>query len=399
MGTLETLKQYGLTPEDYERLLNKCQDKLDKVIDDDWSEILGEYGIDWNPDTLRKAVQPPIFGGAFVRRYYEENKHDAPSNLEDQIRRLESAKTQYRDWHNAFNEQNRTNARVEQKLDYLESAMKGVGETRFNAVECVPHSYASDKEMLIMLSDWHIGGQFYNITGCFDDVIAKERLECLLSNVFEIQKLHKISKCKVVLLGDLINGNIHQRIKVTNRINVIDQIKEVTELLSSFCERLCVTFEKVELHDVSGNHTRIDRKDDALHDERLDNLVAWAVQSFLSHKENFEYVETMVSTDIDVFDVCGKNYVAVHGDYDSFSKTGVSDLTLMLGFKPYAILFGHMHTCAMDEVAGIKMVRGGCLSGTGDDYTFEKRLRCGASQMVLICSERGIDCAYPITMD
>lgn len=398
MGTVETLAQYGLTPQTYEELLDKCQDKLDKIIDEDWSEILGEYGIKWNPDTLRKAVQPPIFGGAFVRRYYEENKQDAPSTIEEQIRNLEIAKTKYRDWHNAFNEQNRLDARVSQKLDYFGEVMKEVGANRFVGVGFPDLSCTSDKEMVIMLSDWHIGAEFYNANGCFNDDIAKERLASLLSRIFEIKKCHSVNRCKVVLLGDLINGNIHHRIKVTNRINVIDQIKEATELLTSFCERLCVWFEKVELHDVSGNHTRIDRKDDALHDERLDNLIAWSVQKFLSHKKNFEYVESAFSTDIDIIDICGKNYVAVHGDYDPFSKSGVSDLTLMIGFKPYAILFGHLHTCALDEVSGIKMIRSGCLPGTGDDHTFEKRFKSDPCQMVLICSENGLDCAYPVTL-
>ena len=404
MSAIDTLSKYGLTPQTYEELMDKCQDKVDKLIDLDWSEILGEYGIKLNPDTLRKAVQPPIFGGSFVRQYYkelEESNSDLEKNsgLESQIRRLEEAKTQYRDWHNAFNEQNRTNARVEQKLDYLQETLNNIGEEILLKEICPKQNGTTDKEMLIMLSDWHIGAEYYRFSGCFNEGIAQERLCQLMGEIFKIKRTHDVSKCKVVMLGDFINGNIHQRIKVTNRINVIEQIKECVALLTTFCESLCAVFETVELHDVCGNHTRIDRKDDALHDERLDSLVSWSVANLLNHKANFEYVNPAFTTDIDIIDVCGKNYVAVHGDYDSFSKSGVSDLTMMLGFKPYAILFGHMHTCAYDEVSDIKMVRGGCLSGTGDDYTLERRLRNKASQMVLVCDKNGIKCAYPITLD
>ena len=64
-----------------------------------------------------------------------------------------------------------------------------------------------------------------------------------------------------------------------------------------------------------------------------------------------------------------KIYIAVHGDYDKYSNTGVSNLCMYLGFIPYAITYGHLHTCAIDESNGVKMIRGGSLAGSGDDYT------------------------------
>ena len=95
----------------------------------------------------------------------------------------------------------------------------------------------------------------------------------------------------------------------------------------------------------------------------------------------------------------GKTYIACHGDYDSFSKSGVANLVLMLGFVPYAITFGHMHTCAVDECNGVKMIRGGSLAGSGDDYTIEKRLNGKASQMVCVCSDKGVDAYYTVELN
>ena len=82
--------------------------------------------------------------------------------------------------------------------------------------------------------------------------------------------------------------------------------------------------------------------------------------------------------------------MGVHGDYDSFSKSGVANLSMMLGFFPDVITFGHLHTCGMSDEGGIKIVRGGSLAGSGDDYTIEKRLKGKPSQMVCVCCDKGI---------
>ena len=70
----------------------------------------------------------------------------------------------------------------------------------------------------------------------------------------------------------------------------------------------------------------------------------------------------------------------------------------MLGFVPYAVLYGHMHTCAVDEAGGIKMIRGGSLAGSGDSYTVEKRLNGKPSQMVCVCSTKGVEAYYAVEL-
>ena len=86
------------------------------------------------------------------------------------------------------------------------------------------------------------------------------------------------------------------------------------------------------------------------------------------------------------------------GDFDSFNKQGVLNLCSMLGFFPYACLYGHMHTPSMDEINGIKMVRSGSIPGSGDNYTIEKRLSGKPSQTVLVCDNSGIKCIYNVEL-
>ena len=309
--------------------------------------------------------------------------------LDIQKRELERAKIQFRDERNAWQRQNYIDARVEQKLDLLESELKSQGRIYFDN-----HTYygiKSNNDLLVILSDLHIGQCFNSSFGKYNSDIARNRLNKYLNEIVSIKKLHKSEKCYVSLQGDLLSGNIHKAIAITNREDVIEQIKLASELVSSFCYELTKHFSYVILSSVVGNHSRIDRKDDALHSERLDDLIAWNVGCTLSHIENFTVNDNNLDNGICEINIRGKKYISVHGDYDSYSKQGVANLVLFIGYCPYAILYGHMHTCAVDETNGIKMIRGGSLAGSGDSFTVEKRLSGKPSQMVCVCNSNGVD--------
>lgn len=311
-------------------------------------------------------------------------------------REIERKKIQFRDERNAWQKQNYIDARVEEKLDKLEKELTSLGKVNFEKHEEV--NISSDNDMLVILSDLHIGQTFNSVFGKYNIDIAKNRLNELLNHIISIQKTHHSEKCYVSLQGDLISGNIHKSIQVTNRENVIEQIKIATELISSFCYELSKHFRVVFMTSVVGNHTRIDKKEDAIHDERLDDLISWAVELSLKHIGNFHVLKRNIDTGIVDISIRNKTYIGVHGDMDSYNKSGVQNLCLALGFVPYAILFGHLHTCSVDEVNGVKMIRGGSLAGCGDQYTIEKRLTGKPSQMICICNSDGVMAYYPVEL-
>lgn len=361
------------------------------------ANIINELtGNDYGESTYRKKYQ------AFQKMLTANQSKfvDSDAQLQEiqvQKRELERKKIQFRDERNAWQKQNFIDARVEEKLDLLEEELTSQGRVNFDIHDDV--NITSDNDMLIILSDFHIGQCFRSIWGEYNSDIAKQRLNQLLNEIIAIQKLHNSEKCYVSLQGDMLSGNIHKTIQVTNRENVIDQIKIASELISSFCYELTKVFRVVFLSSVVGNHTRMDRKDEALHDERLDDIVAWGVELTLQHIDNFHVLKRKLDVGISDMDIRGKTYIAVHGDMDGYNKSGVSNLCLQIGFVPYAITYGHLHTCAVDETNGVKMIRGGSLAGSGDDYTIEKRLSGKPSQMVCICNNRGVVCYYPVELD
>ena len=398
------LQEKGLNEQTYEQLLEDCQKKMSKEIDLDWSELCEKYNLDWNGDSLRKG-NISLVGGAFVKQYYDEKyaKGNAVSEdeylkkLEEKKRELERLKVQYRDERNAWQKQNYADSRLEETLSILEDELKTLGNTNF-AIFPTP-VLDSENEMIVCLSDLHIGQTFHSMFGKYNSDIAADRLTKYLNKIVEVGKRHDVHKVHVLGLGDLISGSIHRTIAITNKENVIEQIKLATEYISSFCYELTKVFEVVQFYNVVGNHSRIDKKEDALHDERLDDIIGWAVSLSLSHIENFHYMKhRMLDNGIADLSVCGKFYIAVHGDMDSNSNQGISNLVMALGFMPEAIIKGHMHSPAYREFNGVKMIQSGSLAGSGDDHTLEKRLTGKPSQTLLVCNDGGIECIYNVEL-
>ena len=382
---------------DEELILRICEDKEQIGSWTDVASVINNItGNDFGESTYRKKFQS-------FKKMIEANQEkfvDSSEQLEEirlAQRELERSKIQFRDERNAWQKQNFIDARAEQKLDKLEEELKSLGKINFEKHN--ETHVSSDNDILLILSDLHIGQTFETFFGKYNTDIARNRLQQLLDEVLSIQKIHNSEKCYVSLQGDLISGNIHKSIQVTNRENVIEQIKIATELISSFCYELSKHFRVVFMTNASGNHTRIDKKDDALHDERLDDLIGWAVELSLKHIDNFHVLKRNIDTGIVDIYIRNKTYIGVHGDFDQFNKSGVQNLCMALGFVPYAITYGHMHVCSVDEVNGVKMIRGGSLAGSGDQYTLEKRLTGKPSQMVCVCTDKGVKAYYPVELD
>ena len=175
---IEKIKEYGLTPEQYELCLSDAYQKANHTIDMDWQEIINKYGLNIHYDTLRKATQT-IFGGAFVAEYYKskqaENSDDSYL-AEIRIEKQEIRKEKQRlfDERTALNKLLRENARIEEDLSKMESLIKSNGVTTMPPVQ---KSYnESDNDLFIALSDFHLGIETDNYFGSYNSDVAAERL-------------------------------------------------------------------------------------------------------------------------------------------------------------------------------------------------------------------------------
>ena len=397
MITLDLKKHKDETELQYIWRLSLAKDS--GSLDMTWDELANIFNenlkTDYGSSAYRKKFQQ-------AQHFYDDvfskmESNDYAQELMEQKRELERLKIQYRDERNAWNKQNYIDARVEQKLDYLEEELRDMGKMNFPEHENVEIN--SNNDMLVLLSDFHIGQCFESAWGKYDSDIAAKRVQQLAEKVRIYGYRHKCENLFINIAGDILSGSIHKTIAITNREDVITQIKIASKIIISFCYDMSKYFKHVYITNVAGNHSRIDKKDDALHSERLDDLVGWVVNSSLQHIENITFMNNRLDIGIAEMNIRGKQYVSVHGDYDKYSKGGVEDLVMMIGYIPYAITYGHLHRCSVDEYNGVKMIRGGSLAGAGDQYTIEKRLSGRPSQMICICNSQGVECYYPVELD
>lgn len=396
------IQEYGLTLEQYESCLSDAYQKANHIIDMDWQEIIDKYGLDIHYDTLRKATQT-IFGGAFVSEYFKSKLASQTNDtylaeIRAEKQEVRKEKQKLFDERTAMNKTLREHARTEEDLRRLENLITENGKLVFPNIE--KEVYSSDNDMLVLLSDFHLGGNTDNYFGKYNSDIAAERLQQYLKKIISIRELHDSENVYVCILGDILNGEIHFTTQLENRENVTEQVQESAELISAFVYELSKHFVNVYVNGVAGNHSRTSFKDQCLRGNRLDNLIPWYMKAKLAHLDNIKFIDSNnYDATIGCCTVRGKEYLMVHGDFDGFSEKGVSKLVLMLGFKPTAIFYGHLHRCSYDDIAGVKIIRSGSFSGTTDDYTISKRLSGKPSQMVCIVNNEGINACYPIELE
>lgn len=341
-----------------------------------------------------------------AKKFYDEifsqqGDEDFKKEQEEILREIKKEKIKLRDERTESNRGIRIEARVEDKLDYFEKIIANQGKVDYKPLKPAERELIktkSDNDLVIMLSDLHIGQTFASAWGRYNLEVAKDRMNQYLNKIIEIKDRHNSENCFVTLQGDMISNSIHKTIAITNRENVIEQVISASEMITAFLAELSKIFNNVTVASVVGNHSRIDKKEDALKDERLDTLIEWYAKSKLENFENIEFIEPYDNT-FNCFVVRDKHYFIVHGDYDKFDMAGVAKLSMMAGYFPYCILFGHRHFPATTEINGIKLVQSGSFPGAGDDHTIELRLSGKPSQTVLVCNEDGIECNYTVELD
>lgn len=364
-----------------------------KELMGDWEKIAAElnkrFGKNYNESCYRKRYQMYCE----MKNACKDIDSDFAGNTSDLCvlkRELERAKIQFRDERNAWQKQNYITARVGQKLDYLEQVIK---DRSPRDIKIQLRESNAKKKAIITCSDWHIGECFDNEWGRYDTDIARQRIEEYASKAIQRCILENVSNVIIAGLGDLMSGAIHYSIAVTNRENIIQQIITASELMLGFVKAFVDKGFIVTFTNVCGNHSRMAKKDEAVKDERMDNLVGWFVSTHLSSYPNFIYKP---ATDTSLAEV--DNMWFVHGDNDNFGKSGLSSLVLSKGYKPSAVFMGHLHSFAIDDCYDVKLCRGGSLCGSGNDYTIERRLKGKATQLMAIAEDGEVCQFYNIVL-
>ena len=374
---------------------------VDKTLADyDYAELAPYvYGQDYSADVARRMM----YGSEKTLQLIEaENNvtHDGDDGVllaELELKKIELQKERQRffDQRTEFNRMVREQAREDELKEILERTIEA---GNLPTLEYVPfEAYRSDASLLVFVNDLHYGAEYKNYWGQYNSEICRAMMRKYIDEILRIAETHNAQDCYVVCNGDNVSGNIHTSIRVTNKENIIEQVTGVSELLSEFLAELSVHFSGVFFTSVAGNHSRLEKKEDAPIAERLDDLVEWYMAARLQNYKNIHigYGEKIDPT-MYLVDVRGHQMLGVHGDFDP-SITNVTNLMAIVGKPIYAVLMGHRHYNMTTDVQGIKVIQSGSFLGT-DDYCVGKRLHGHPQQIVSVVTDAGIMCNYDVDL-
>lgn len=382
--------------------------KADGLLGDiTWVEVADFFNKEFREDetqyydssAYRKRYKN--FSDAYEELFSQENfTNEEMMTIEGHKRELEKAKIKLRDERIDYQKSIREDARRESFIELVERAMS------IN-VEAFDYKQSpiidSNEDMVVCLSDLHAGIEVQNWWNTYNTDILKQRLHKYLDEVYDIQKLHQCKICHVVLGGDQVSGLIHNNLRLQNNENVVEQLKIAVTYIGEFIYELQNWFEEIEVHSVSGNHSRLSaNKDDHLKGEELDDIIPFCLKLQFANNDKVHICDNIAqkidSTIAAFITRGGKRFFVVHGDKDTPSNV-VKNLTLISGIKPDGIIMGHRHHNAYDTEHSVKVVQCGCVVGT-DDYCVDKRISGEPEQCVFITStNRTIKCLYDVGLN
>lgn len=257
--------------------------------------------------------------------------------------------------------------------------------------------FNSSTDLLCHLTDVHCGIEIHNWKNDFNEDILKKRIEKFTSDILDIRGMHESENCYLVI-GEILSGIIHNNLRLQNNMDLMEQFKYVSELISAMLSRMANHFNHIYVYTTPGNHSRISpKKEEALDGENMDVLLPFYLKARVQNVENITICDNTVEPEIAMFNIRGNNVFAAHGHKDSPSNV-VQNFTMMFNIKPDIVLLGHRHTNAMETVYDTKVIQSGCVSGS-DAYAMSIRKTNKPEQTVSVIGENGLICLYDIQLN
>lgn len=178
----------------------------------------------------------------------------------------------------------------------------------------------------LFLSDWHWAEnvdprQVENLNE-FNLEIAEVRGRRVVSQAMELLFHHQAGQTYegicVALGGDMLSGNIHEELRRTNSVPIIDAVMSLAMHLTDSLLEIAENFESVYVPCVVGNHGRLDHKPIAKgntkenFDYQVYQMVEAMVRARMGDKCNVEFG---ISSSSDIrYSLYGTKYLLTHGD-------------------------------------------------------------------------------------
>lgn len=380
---------------DYEYCFRLSYAKVREGLDIDWQEIVNLCNINWSADHCRKTMIGAIRHQDYIdSKTKEQLESEQYEKLIQKELELKKEKVKVQDLKTQVNKQIRELARkenlgeiLEEKLDKLPNQM-----INMNYINHMP----SKKQGIAMISDVHYGMVVDNFLNKYNPDIAQERMNYLTDKIIEYSKLNNLDVMNVCLLGDMISGEQYLSVRLENRENLINQIINISELLSEAIYKISLNVPFVAVSIADGNHERVYNKKENLNKDNYTELIRKFLELKLKDVSNITFTENVYDNNIISFECCGNTVVGLHGDKCKKDKVSY-EMYNMLNKKIDIILMGHFHQISQDICYETIVYRNGSFIGT-DEYARNLNLNTYPTQKLLIVSELGVECCYDIRL-
>lgn len=248
-------------------------------------------------------------------------------------------------------------------------------------------------QMVVMLSDWHIGATVDNVKGnTFNYEVAQKRVEKYLSRVKKIAHDEGITEINVVCMGDMTE---HVSMRKVNQAHEAEfplavQIVKAYELIRNFIVGLSEDF-NVTYRGIGGNHDRMNGdKNDNIDGDSTIFVINFMIKEFIEKAKasRISYVEVDHINYSTSFYLNGYNMKFVHGDNEKGNKKLASHADI--DNTSYNVLaMGHLHHFSVKEVGQNKYeAYVGSLMGA-NNYGVKGKFLSNASQGVILVNSLG----------
>jgi hypothetical protein len=235
-------------------------------------------------------------------------------------------------------------------------------------------------------ADWHFGEKVdpEQVMGlnAYDPEIAARRVfqfeKHVLTGLDIIGRAHPIPRLRILFLGDMVSGAIHQELAESNAFNLYEQWAGVCLLMAQFILRLAPHYEEVVVEGVPGNHGRTTQKPASKNRYvNWDYLAYQTVSLMVANQPNVRC--NFPSSIFTLTDIEGHSTLLYHGDaiksWAGIPFYGVSrmmakltELLQSVGKTFEYAALGHFHTDADMPRAGGKVMLTPSLIG-GNEYS------------------------------
>lgn len=310
------------------------------------------------------------------------------------------ATKQLQDQRREYNKLLTKDARSEHLAEELIKAANSLSSKKI-LEDCSCYKWHNEKnDALLCLADWHFGMTTANIWNYYNMQICVDRVNHLYKKTIEHLSLHNVNRLNIMILGDMVNGAIHNSCRVASEESVCEQLMNVSEILAELINGLSQYVNEVRIYSTYGNHARtIQKKEDSIHSDNMERIIPWWLSWRLKDNKKI-IVEDNGFYEFIYFKIKDHGIVGVHGDLENFKRLGIDMHTLFnkqCGLDVEYVFSGDKHHFESIDSYGIENVLVSSLCGT-DNYANNKRLYSKAGQTLCIFNEEdGKVCTYNIT--